>query len=65
MDASQANALFASPCIPFSVECSTTLHSSNFLLVIVQPLESRSRHTGAFQFPKYYMPCMKVETYQD
>lgn len=62
MGAAQANALFASPYVPFGVEYSTTLYS--ILFVIVQSLESRSRHTGAFPFPKYYMPCMKVETYQ-
>lgn len=29
--AAQANALFASPYIPFSVECSTTLYNITFL----------------------------------
>lgn len=62
--AAQANTIFASLYVLFSVECTTTLYSINFLFVIVHSLESRSRHTGAFPFPKYYMPCMKVETYQ-
>ena len=62
--ATQANTLFASSDVLLSVESSTTLYSISCLFVIVQSLQSRSRHTGDFPFPQQYMPGVKAKTYQ-